>query len=287
MRTKVGMAAGRRPIGIARLRNTAAEQLRVIRLTHDNPRFRAALAQHPRDALQRTASAEAGDEIVEAFACEGCEDLRCGRAGVRLGVRFVFELTAQKPAVHLRKFDRFSQHPAALEARRGEHNPRAEKAHQLAAFDAEVLSHCYDQRVAFLGTHHREPDPRVTTSRLDNRLSRFQTAATFGVLDDAERETILDRSHWIECFDLDVQLHVRWGEPLDLDHRRVANRFKDAVKPVLGTIHRMAPSSTTCHVPALCLPLGRYAGTMRPGKDYCLCSVSSVRKARSRSCTLA
>src|SRR5205809_601705 len=205
---------------------------------------------------------------------------------MRVGVRFVFELTAQEPAVHLREFDRFRQHPTAFEARRGEHDLGTEKAHQLAAFDAEVLSHCYHERVALLGAHHCESDPRVATRRLDDRLSRLQTAAAFGVLNDTEREAILDGSHWIECLDLDIQADVRRRELLDLHHRRVANRFKDAVKPVLGTIHETIPLQrrTTGHTRNTQHPARRHSDVTSAARAAYNGSVSSDARGCRAGC---
>jgi len=43
-------------------------------------------------------------------------------------------------------------------------------------------------------------------------LAWFELAGALGLLDDAERQTILDRAERIESFDLDVEIDVRRRE---------------------------------------------------------------------------
>ena len=96
--------------------------------------------------------------------------------------------------------------PVPRFGRRRENDFRAEKAHQPAALDAERFGHRDDQRIAFRRAHHREPDAGVAARRLDHRLSRLELARLLRVLDDAEREAILDGAERIERFDLDVEI---------------------------------------------------------------------------------
>jgi hypothetical protein len=92
--------------------------------------------------------------------------------------------------------------PTARPCLRRQHDFRAQEAHELASLHAELLRHRHDQRVTLLGAHHREPDPGVAAGRFDDGLSRLQLPRAFRRFDDAQRQSILDRTQGIECFDL-------------------------------------------------------------------------------------
>src|ERR1700686_1227588 len=153
---------------------------------------------------------------------------------MHVGVRLVFELPAQEPAVRLGKLGRLRKHAAAFERGRCQHDPCAEEAHQPAPLDAEVLSHGHNERIALLCAHHGEPDTRIPAGGFDYRLSRFESSRPLGIFDDAKSQSILDRSHGIEGFYLDVQGYVRRCELLYPHHRRASDRLEDAVKAVPG-----------------------------------------------------
>ena len=69
------------------------------------------LLQHPRDALQRAARADAGHPVIERHIGEVVEDFARGRARMNLGIGFVFELAAKEPAVPVGKLYRLGEHP--------------------------------------------------------------------------------------------------------------------------------------------------------------------------------
>ena len=223
------MAAARLAVGVARLRDAAAEHRRVVGLARDDARVGARLLQRARDALQRAAGAEARDPVVEPLAGEVGEDLLRRRARVHVGVGFVLELPAEEPAVRLGELDGLREHAAALLRRRREHDLGAEEAHQLAALDAEVLGHHDDERIALLRADHREPDAGVAARGLDDRLAGLQRAASLGALDDGPRQAVLDRAHRIEGLDLDVHVHAGRRELAEPHDRRVADRLEDVV----------------------------------------------------------
>src|SRR5258708_800717 len=75
VRLEAGMAGRSRAVGVAGLRQPAAEQWCFGRLADDDPGVRPLLAQDPRDALQGAARAVAGDPVVEPLAGEVGEDL--------------------------------------------------------------------------------------------------------------------------------------------------------------------------------------------------------------------
>ncbi len=195
VRTEERMAPRRRTVGPARLRDAAAEELRVVGLAHDDLGLRPLLAQHARDALQCATRAEPRDPVIELLALEGFENLWRRGARVHVGIGLVLELPAQEPAMRLGELDRLGEHATALERCRRQHHLRAEKAHHLAPLDAEVFRHGHHQRVALLRAHHGEADTRVAAGCLDDGLAWAQRAALFGVFDNTERQAVFDRAH--------------------------------------------------------------------------------------------
>src|SRR5690606_28263197 len=73
-----------------------------------------------------------------------------------------------------------------------------------------------------------QADARVATGRLDHRLSRLEHSASFGILDDAEREAVLHGAERVERFELDEQLDAVGSEPADPNDWRVADCLEDA-----------------------------------------------------------
>src|SRR3984893_2886344 len=153
---------------------------------------------------------------------------------MHVGVRLVLELPAQEPAVRLGELGCLRKHATAFERGRCQHHTCAEEAHQPAALDAEVLTHGHNERIALLCAHHGEPDTGITTGRFDYCLSRFEPSRALGIFDDTKSQSILDRSHGVEGFYLDVQGYVCRREFLDSHHRRAPDRLEDTVKPVPG-----------------------------------------------------
>ncbi len=229
MWAKQRVAVLRRAIGHAFLRYAAAEDRRIVRFADDDPRLRACLPQHARYTLERTARSVTRDPVVERRIRECFQDLGCGRSRMRIGVRLVLELAHQEPAVFLGQFDRLGQHAAALERGGREHDPGAQKAHQLAPLDAETLGHRHDERITLAGAHHREPDARIAAGRLDHGLPRAERAAPLGIFDDAQREAVLDRAHRVEGLDLHVQIDVVGRDLVQSHDRRSADGFENIV----------------------------------------------------------
>jgi len=71
-----------------------------------------------------------------------------------------------------------------------------------------------------------ERDAGVAGGRLDDGLPGLELAAPLGVLDDAEREAILDRSPRIGGLELDVELDVRGPSRLMRTTGRAADRLQ-------------------------------------------------------------
>src|SRR5437660_2555482 len=130
----------------------------------------------------------------------------------------------------LRELSGFCHHPHAAQSSRRKHHLRPEKAHELAPLDAEGLRHRDYQRIALLRAHHREANSSIAARGFDNCLARFQLPGALRGPDDAQGETVLHRTKGIECFDLYVEMHVRWREFIYLDDRSVSNGFKNTLK---------------------------------------------------------
>lgn len=75
--------------------------------------------------------------------------------------------------MHVRKLDRLQDHAIRAPCLRRQHHLGAEKAHQLAPFNAELLCHGHHQRVPLRGAYHGKADTRVSAGRLDDRLPRL------------------------------------------------------------------------------------------------------------------
>jgi hypothetical protein len=83
--------------------------------------------------------------------------------------------------------------------------------------------------IATHGRDDREANSRVARGRFDDRLTRSQRAARFCILDDGERDAILDRTAGVHVLalpqDRDRQAAA---DALQLDERRVADVREDA-----------------------------------------------------------
>jgi hypothetical protein len=163
-----------------------------------------------------------------------------GRAAVVGRVREVLELPREEPAVFLGELGSLPDHArAALGGRRQDHLG-AQRAHDLAALDRERLDHHGDERIALGRADHRERDAGVARGRLDDRLAGLEGAALFRILDDRDREAILDRGHRVEELALDVHRHVLGCEAVDAHDGRAADRAQDAVVDHGPTVRRRA-----------------------------------------------
>ena len=118
-------------------------------------------------------------------------------------------------------------HTHAALGRRREHHLCAQEPHQPAALDAEAFGHRHDERVALLRTDHRQADAGVAAGCLDDGLTGFEFAGALGVLDHAERQTILDRTEWIECLNFDEQVDPGGRKPVYPDNGSVADRLQN------------------------------------------------------------
>ena len=198
-------------------------------LAEDDLRFRTLPAEHAADAGQRAASAVAGHEVVEPVAPEIGDDLPCRGVLMNSRVGFGLELAGEEPAIGIGELLGLHVHSGALCRSGREDDLRAEEAHQLASLDGEAVGHGHDQRIALRSADHRQADAGVAAGGFDDRLTGLERAAPLGLLDDADRQAILDRSRRVEEFRLHVEADMAWSEVPDPDARRVADRIEDAV----------------------------------------------------------
>src|ERR1700730_9376902 len=154
---------------------------------------------------------------------------------MKVGIGFVLELTSQEPAAHFCQLDSLRYHPHAALGRRSEDHLGAQETHQLAPLDAEGLGHGHDQRIALLGTYHCETDAGVAARCFDDGLPGLQFSRALGGLEDAKRKPILDRAQGVERLDLDIEICVWGGQPVYLDNRSIAHRFKNVCEPASHT----------------------------------------------------
>ena len=219
-----------RPVGQPLLLDPGLEQRRVGRLADDDLRVGALLSQNAADALQRAAGAVASHPEIEPVASEVVDDFARGGAGMEIRIGFVLELPRHEPAMSVRQFDRLLDHSDRPLGGRRDDDLCAQKAHQSPPFDAEALGHGDNERIAFRGADHGEPDAGVAARRLDDRLAGLEFAGSFRRLDHAERQTVLDRAQRVEGLDFHVEIHPLRGEAVDPHDRRVSDRLQYALK---------------------------------------------------------
>lgn len=109
----------------------------------------------------------------------------------------------------LGELNNLAHHPAAALDNRRQHDPGAERAHDLTALDRERLDHHGDEQITLRSAHHRERDAGVARRRLHDGLTRLEHAALLNILNNADREPVLHQTTRIERLDLDVHRHRR------------------------------------------------------------------------------
>src|SRR5690348_10146669 len=102
---------------------------------------------------------------------------------MRRGIRLVFELPTQEPAVRLGELRRLGKHAAPFKCGGCQYDLCAEEPHQSAPLNAEVLGHGHNERISFLCAHHGEADTGIPTRRLDYRLSGSKSSRALGIFD--------------------------------------------------------------------------------------------------------
>ena len=121
------------------------------------------------------------------------------------------------------------QHAPELVRGVGQDDLGPEESHHLAPLNREGLRHDADEGVAARGADHRQAEARVSAGRLHHRLARLEKPVLLGELDHAQREPVLDRTHGVHEFGLDVDVDSRRRRALQFDQRSRANRGADGV----------------------------------------------------------
>lgn len=169
------------------------------------------------------------DEMVESLASEIAQDFGAGGAAMVGRVGFVLELARQEPTVLLSELFRFSDHAAATLGRGGQDHLGAKRTHDLSAFDREGFDHHRDEGIPLGSANHCKCNSGVAGGCLDDRLAWLQRATSLGILNDRNGQPILDGMQRIECLALDEHRHMRGGEAIDANDRRVADGAQNAV----------------------------------------------------------
>ena len=185
------------------------------------------LAEIARDAHQRPARAEAGDEHVDLGAVG--EDLRAGRLVVGQRVGRVAVLVRHHEALVLAD-QVLGQRDRPVRARRprGVDDLGAEQRGHLAPLVGDVVGHDQRDAVALAPADHRQRDAGVARGRLEDDRVLVQAAARLEVLDQVLGDAILDRAGRVEHLELGEDAHVGVRRHArDLDQRRVADRLED------------------------------------------------------------
>ena len=149
---------------------------------------------------------------------------------MHVGIGFVLELAGEKPTVRFCKFDRLVDHSDCTIGRRCKHHFGAEKSHELATLDTEGLCHRDNQGISFCCADHRKTNPGIAGRRLDHGLSRFEFSRFLRGFDNAERETVLDRTKGIERFVFYEEIDAFRRQLVDADYRCMADRFENVGK---------------------------------------------------------
>ena len=89
--------------------------------------------------------------------------------------------------------------------------------------------------VALDDRRNREAHPGIPRRAFDNRSTWLEQALPLGVLDHPHGHAVLDRIAGIDGLDFgeDRRLDEVLRDPVDPDHRRVADRFEDVVEDLL------------------------------------------------------
>ena len=78
-------------------------------------------------------------------------------------------------------------------------------------------------------TNHRQADTGIATRGFDYGLPGFEGTAALGVFDDPEGQAILNRTHRVERFDLDVDIDIFRAQIINPDCWSVADSIENTL----------------------------------------------------------
>src|SRR3974390_2574373 len=193
--------------------------------------------QVARYAGERAAGADRADEAVD-LAVGLLPDLRTGRDVMRLAVVEVVPLVGEDHAVLLRLFQFFGEAAADVlvvvrigKRQRGHFDElRAVETQRVLLLLALRARDNDDRAIAARIRDHRQPDAGIAGCGFDDETAGFEFAARFRFQDHLAPGTVLHRAAGIhELGFAQDRAAGRLRGALELDQRRVANRFDDAV----------------------------------------------------------
>ena len=113
--------------------------------------------------------------------------------------------------------------------RAGQHHFRAHRLQVEDLLAAHLVRHHEDQPVALGLRHQRQADAGVAGGAFDQGVAGFDLAGFLRRFDHRQADAILDRAAGVGAFQFQIQLAGASIEVAELDHRRVADQFEDAV----------------------------------------------------------
>eukprot|EP00038_Savillea_parva_P031814 m.90690 g.90690 ORF g.90690 m.90690 type:complete len:315 (-) comp9874_c0_seq1:360-1304(-) len=207
----------------------------VIGFTHMDPGLRGVLPQRLSDTVECTAGTPAHKDVIESAGlstrdtCHGLNDFGARGLGVHPRIGFVLKLPGVEPAMLLGQIGGFHQHACGFVRRIGENHLGTQESHEFPALDRERFGHDTDKRVSLGSAHHRQSNACVATRCFHHRLSRFDLAVSFSPFNDPQGQPVLDGSHRVEGFALDVDVHAFWSQPIQLDNRSRSDGCQNGV----------------------------------------------------------
>ena len=202
-----------------------------LRLDRNDTEPRVPLLEAARHAHERPAGAERQDQPVDPPPRLPPHFLR-GPFVVRAHVVRVDVLSDPEVRPGVLGVQAIRQVPRLVgpPLRGREHDRGPQRPQDLAPLHRHFLRYGDDDRITLHRAHHRHADARVPARGLEKRHARLQLPAPLRLLDDAQRDPLLDAAHRIEPFDLgeedDARLRV---QPADAHERRVADGLENAV----------------------------------------------------------
>ena len=101
-------------------------------------------------------------------------------------------------------------------------------AHQDALLLGKAFGNEKNHPIAAIHAYQRQADAGVARRRLQNRRTRLEQAAPFGIENHSQRGAVLDAAARIQEFELGIdRRRLRADHPAKMQHRSLAHQFGD------------------------------------------------------------
>src|SRR5205807_4745598 len=212
------------------------------RLQTHEPRPGVELLRASRGAAERTARAEAGDEVRHR-AARLLPDLCPGAVVVGAPVGVVVVLVGHEIAPRVGGYHGAHRADGAIASLHGiaEYGLRPIRVDQLASLVAHVSRHDQPDAIPLRRADHGVRDARIAAGAVGDDAVGREPPAAFGFLDHAQRRSVLDRAAGIHELGLRVDRDL-WTlelEDADAQQRRRADAVEDAL--AADRVHDLEP----------------------------------------------